>query len=132
MGLSTVRTLLPRTKTYPSHYFKIQQKNRVFPGTQENLQTDFHYKWKFDHFFALRKQRFPIRFSRVSGHLWCLLYIQTYDSFKRIVSLREWLLGFRQSKKREKRSVWKGGTHTFLFSPFFPRANSLWIRSRKK
>ncbi len=32
-------------------------------------------EWKFDHFFALRKQRFPIRFSRVSGHVWCLLYI---------------------------------------------------------
>jgi hypothetical protein len=42
MGLSTVRTLLPRTKTYPSHYFKIQQKIRVVSGTRENLGKNFH------------------------------------------------------------------------------------------
>jgi hypothetical protein len=42
MGFSTVQKLLPRIKTYPSHYFKIQQKIWVVPGTRENLQKNFH------------------------------------------------------------------------------------------
>jgi hypothetical protein len=42
MGLFTVRTLLPRAKTYFLHYFKIQQKIMVVEGTRENLRKDFH------------------------------------------------------------------------------------------
>jgi hypothetical protein len=76
MGLSTVRILLGSSKTYPSHYFKILKKIRIVPSTRENLRKIFiQIKWKFDYFFALRKQRFPIRFSRVSGYFWCLLYM---------------------------------------------------------
>jgi hypothetical protein len=40
MGPSTVRIVLPRTKTYPSHYFTIQKKIRIVPGTQENLHKN--------------------------------------------------------------------------------------------
>jgi hypothetical protein len=69
MDPSTVHTLLPRTKIYPSHYFKIQQKIWVVQALERTYEKTFiQIEWKFDHFFALRKQLFPIRFSRVSGH----------------------------------------------------------------
>ncbi len=45
-------------------------------GTQENLQNILiQIEWKFEYFFSLQKKRFPIRFSRVSGYFWCLLYL---------------------------------------------------------
>jgi hypothetical protein len=47
----------------------------LFLGPERTYRKIFiQIEWKFDHFFALRKQRFPVRFSLVSGHFWCLLY----------------------------------------------------------
>jgi hypothetical protein len=39
---SSVRTLLPRIKTYPSRYLKLNKKNSVVPGIRENLRKNFH------------------------------------------------------------------------------------------
>jgi hypothetical protein len=41
MGLSTLRTLLPRTKTYSSHYFKIQKKLGLFLACERTYEKIF-------------------------------------------------------------------------------------------
>ncbi len=74
-NLSTVRILLPRTKTYPFHYFKIKKKGLFLAPERTYTKIFIQIEWQFEYFFALRKHCFTIRFSRVSGYFWCLLYI---------------------------------------------------------
>ncbi len=62
---------------------KFNKEFELFLAPEKTYEKIFiQIEWKFDHFFAFRKQQFQIRFSRVPGHFWA--YCSLTEKYEKI------------------------------------------------